>query len=271
VSPYSYSLPSSTPQLPRLEGLIRLSEATAVGSFDGALVTMPAGEYFLGSANGAAQSFLEELADQIDAAIGSGTTTITLDAESDQGDGTITIGRTAAFDVVWTSATIRALLGFTGNLGSAASHGGTMHARHLWLPNCGREGGSMLGPESSSTTRYGRRVSDMTVSIAPTGNTKALAFSNRYVDRMSFAHVRGFKAWRELEQTPQESWEQFDEDVIAEGLWLRYYPDRSNVAIYQDWRVQNGGEMACEARDEGWRGQQSLWRVGPLSLLKRVD
>jgi hypothetical protein len=128
----------------------------------------------------------------------------------------------------------------------------------------------MQGVESSSTSRYGRRQSDFTCSVSPSGYSRRLSFSSRYVDTMSFAHVRGFKAWKEHEQTPQESWEQFDGDVIAYGRLIRYYPDRSNLGIYQDFVCTSGQDLAAVPVEPTWRGPQSLWRVGPLDLLKRV-
>lgn len=260
--------------LPRLEGVIRLAASTQICTANtggGAVaVNVAAGNYFIGSSDGATSSFLDALGDAIDAALGSGTTTITVDAGSDSSDQRVTISRGGTFSITWSNTHIRDALGFDFNLSSASSYESDNACRYLWLPTCGRDGESMLGAESSSTSRYGRPETDFSISMSPSGYSKRQSFSVRYRDVLSFRHVTGSSALIEYEVVGGESFEQFYEDTIGIGRLIRYYPDRSNLTVYQDWAVENGGELPCTPFDTRWRGPKSLWTCGPMSVLKRV-
>jgi hypothetical protein len=249
--------------LPKLEGLIRIAEATVLGTLTtGAtpyVITIPVGDYYLTTAGNGARSLVDEIEEQVEAMVGAGTCTVTVDDDTDTSEGQVTIAYSATFTLSWTSTYLRDLLGFTGTLTPAASSfQGTGHARTLWLPNCGRS--NTLAPEGSN----GHIQSDYTCVIAPSGAHRAFSFTARYSDTMNFAMVQGRKAWIEHESRAGESFEQFYLDVLQYAYSVRYYLDRSTASPvadtdYKTWFVKDGGRYEPVPVVSNWTGEKSLW------------
>lgn len=248
--------------LPKLEGEVRISSATVIAAMnDGGgadNITIPVGNYFLNSVGngGATRSFLAELAFQMESSMGAGSSSCTVDDGSDTSLGKVTISRSSAFSITWNSTTLRDLLGFTGNLGSASSHLSTNHAKYLFLPNCGRSG--VLSPQASD----GAIEADYTLSMGTDGTPYALSYSKRYRDTLEFRTLKGSKTWISLDVTTNEALEQFYSDVISNALRLRFHKDRSDDATYRTWIVEDGGHFDPVPVREDWTDStESLWAI----------
>jgi hypothetical protein len=244
--------------LPKLEGLIRLNEATILGTLTtGAtpyVITIPAGDYYLTTIGDGSRSLVDEIEFQVQTMVGAGTCTITVDDDTDTSEGQVTIAYTATFTLSWTSSYLRNLLGFSSTLTPAASSfQSTAHARTLWLPNCGRM--NVLAPEASD----GQLVADQTCVVAPSGAHASFSFTGRYVDTMNFAMVQGRKAWITHESRSYESFEQFWLDVLQYGYTVRFHKDRATDGTYRTWYVKNSGRYEPQAVISNWTGAKSLW------------
>lgn len=249
----------------KLEGEIIISTATVLATMnDGGgadTITIPAGRYFLNTvgSGGATRTLLAEIAFQMETAMGAGSSSVTVDDNSDTSVGKVTISRSSAFSVTWSSTSLRDALGFTGNLGSASSHLSTNHAKYLFLPNCGRSG--VLGPDASD----GAIEADYTLSIGTDGTAYALSYSKRYRDSLEFRTLKGSKTWTAMDVTTNEAYQQFYEDVISLGLRVRYHADRSSDATFRTWVVEDGGSFAPVAVREEWtESTESLWAIRHL-------
>lgn len=240
--------------LPKLEGEIILTSATLVGTFGAFAITMPAGRYFLNTAGTGARGFLAELANQMEVTMGAGASSVTVDDNSDASFGVVTIARSGAFAITWSSTAIRDLLGFLGNRAAALSHVSNVHAKYLWLPSCGRSG--LMAPSTSN----GALEADYSISLGTDGTPYVISYSVRELDSMEFRHVRGSKAWISQEALINESFERFYRDVVAFGLRLHFHKDRSDDATFRTWVVENGGSYQPRAFDERWvDGPECLW------------
>lgn len=252
----------------KIEGLIRLSEDTELGDFGGSTIVIPEGQYFLNSPGDGDRSLLDEIVFQVDAALGAGTS-CTLDDDTDAATGRLTIARAGAFAVTWTSTPLRHLLGYTGDLASAASHLAPMHPTYLWLPDCGRAG--LLAPESTSNTQYGKPETDASVSLAPSGAAARHAYHRRYFENLEWRHVTANRVWREHEVVAQESLEQFYEDVIGIGRAFRLHPDRSDDAVYQGYWAEDFGGFNARWLIESWVGSKAKCVVQYLCRKDMTD
>lgn len=247
--------------LPKLEGLIRLSEATILGTLTtGAtpyVITIPVGDYYLTTAGNGARSLVDEIENQVQTMVGAGTCTVSVADTTDTATGFVTIQYTASFTLTWTSTYLRDLLGFTGTLTpGATSFTGTKQARCLWLPNCGRS--NVLGPETSD----GAIEQDFSCTVAPSGAHRSFTYTVRYVDTMEFATVQGNKCWTVHESTSNESFQTFFLDVLAYAYPVRYHQDRSDDAVYRTWFVKNAGTWRPTPVISQWVGTKSLWQFG---------
>jgi hypothetical protein len=245
--------------LMKLEGEIVLTSATAVGTFAGSVITMPAGRYFLNSvgSGGAIRTFLLELKNQLDSGPG-GTWTVTCDDNSDTSLGKITIARSLAYTATWTSTTIRDLLGFTTNLstGGTLTFTGANQAKYLWLPNCGRS--AVMSPEASD----GAIETDYTLSLGTDGTPYAFGFTKRYLDSLELHTVKGSKMWSSQAVTTNEALEQFYGDVIAYGLRVRFHRDRNVDTTFRTWVVEDAGNFKPGTVRQDWtESTESLWTV----------
>lgn len=240
----------------KLEGEIVLAASTNVATFGASTITMPAGRYFLNSVGNGSNSFCDELEAQMESAMGAGSSSVTIDDNSDTSFGVVTIARSSAFTITWTSTSIRDLLGFSGNRGSAASHVSNFHVKYLFLPNCGRSG--IMAPESSD----GAIESDYTLSLGTDGTAYALAYSKRYKDTLEFRMLKGSKTWEATASLTHETFQQFYEDVISLGLRVRFHRDRATDGTYRTWVVEDGGSFAPTPVIDNWTDStESLWAI----------
>jgi hypothetical protein len=243
----------------KLEGEIVISSSTTVGTFGAFTITMPVGRYFLNSigSGGATRSFCDELEFQMESSMGAGSSTVTVDDNSDSSLGNVTISRSSAFTITWSSTTIRDLLGFEGDRGSSATQISTSQAKYLYLPNCGRSG--VMSPQSSN----GAIEADYTLSMGTDGTPYALSYSKRYKDSLEFRTLKGSRTWISQEQEVlYQSLEQFYSDVISLGLRVRFHADRSVDATFRTWVVEDGGSFEPRPVREDWTdGSESLWAI----------
>lgn len=220
-------------------------------------VTIGAANYYLSSPT----SLTSELKEQLDA-VGAGTYTVTLDDDTDTATGKVTISVTgvANYSIVWTDTALRDLYGFTSNITTQTTATGAYQAPNLWLPNTDRS--RVLSPVPASTSySLGARVRDFSFAIAPSGESKALSYSTRYVDALEFAGLVASKVWQSQESVVNESLETFYEDVIGVGTQFRFHPDRSDNAVYWDMRVSNAQDFRPVPVRQEWTGSNSLWSV----------
>src|ERR1043166_1643227 len=240
--------------LPKLEGEIILATATVVGTFGAFTITMPAGRYFLCSPGTGALGFLAELANQMEISMGAGASSVTVDDNNDGSFGVVTIARSGAFAIAWSSTAIRDLLGFSGNRGAATSHVSNVHAKYLWLPNCSRSG--VMAP----TTSGGALETDQQIAMGTDGTVYGTSYSLRALDSMEFRHVRGAKAWADQASLPNEAFEDFYRTVIALGLRVRYYRLRDTDGTRRTWYIEDGGHYQPVPFDARWtEGPECLW------------
>jgi len=239
------------PIFSRLEGLIRVDTALDGGTWDGTPITIPAGEYFLGSTNGATASLLTVLLAQIGHL---DNPAITLDGTTESSTGQVTITTDTGFDVVWGDGQWLAdILGYDGDLGTGDEHVSPYHARYLWLPNVGRA--AMLG--SGEPGEAGIAFTDGAFSRSPSGATKRTAYSVGVHENLEWRYVRGRKLFIAHETVVNESYERFWRDVIGLGGLVRLYDDRSDMGTYQDWAIDDFMHMGARWMDQRWAGAQA--------------
>lgn len=249
----------------KLEGEIILTAVTPIAVMGGFAVSMPAGRFFLNSiGTGVTRSFCDELEFQMESAMGAGSSSVTVNDDTDAATGKVTISRSSAFTVTWNSTALRDLLGFTGNLGSASSHLAPNHAKYLHLPSAGRSG--VMSPSTST----GAEFSDFSAALSTGGEVYAVGYSIRSEDTLDLRHQRGKKTWIGQESIVNESLQRFWRDTIALGRRIRFHADRSVDATYRTWVVLDAGHYDPRAFDERWvEGPECLWairyRVGEVS------
>jgi hypothetical protein len=167
---------------------------------------------------------------------------------------TLSVTGVVSTAITWTSTAARDALGYTGNLSGAASYAAPEQSPYIWLPNVGR--GLTDSPEGT----VGTIVSDGTVTLAPTGVSKELVYSQRRRNRLGFGLVHAQYVWAEYESTPNQSLETFWLTVLGEGLPFRYHPDASVSATYHTYRATTAlMGFAPAPRVDGWVGASSLW------------
>jgi hypothetical protein len=252
--------------LPKLEGRITISSTQTMVVTDSGGVsqnrTVAAGDYYLTTtATGGSNSLLTTVKNALDA---SGQTyTVTVDDTEDTSTGKVSILVNAGTTTIdFTSATtLRDILGFAGNPSTASGVTGEYQARYLWLPNCGRSGS--LGPDPTSTSYdMGGEEVDGTFTFSPSGASKRLAYTRRFVETMNFEMMKGSKTWIALETTTNESMQKFWRDVISQGLPFRYHYNRANDSVYFTWVATNFNNFKPSQVQPGWVGANSLWSIG---------
>lgn len=247
---------------PKLESVIRIDGSPTACTIDTVPVPLNPGDFVLSSAWPGTPSFLSDLQECINA-VTAVTYTVSMNAT---GQVTITNDTATAFTLVWSDG-FGTLLGFSETsyfgLDSYESEG---QSTAVWYPECPRSG--LLSPESTSTTRYGKPESDAWTTRSPSGYARSIGFSVRYVDNLEFPAVLGPKAWREYEVLANESFQTFWESGPCFGLPIRYYPDATDNAVYQDWQIEDCAEFRVAWNNPTWFGAFSPCKVGPYRLLK---
>jgi hypothetical protein len=287
-TPYSWAVPSlgtgtggggppgSTTSLglPKLESRI----VVPVGGWEVSLtdadgtavpVTVPAGDYYLNSvAPGGTVSFVAAVKAALDN--GAGVTYIVgVDDDIDGATGKVTIAvSSGTFSLTWTDTDLRDVLGFAGaSIATTTSATGTMHARHLWLPNTGHMAEQPDPAFGEGTQDFGRAESDYASTCSPSGVTTATVFNVRRLAHFTWEPLLGLKTWLSDEQLLNESFERFWLDVMNGahcdgGDPHRYYSDRSDDDGY--WTLTwdgDGKDMRPSALVRSWVGPRSLWHL----------
>ncbi len=194
-----------------------------------------------------------------------GTYTLTLSATT--GKVTISatgIGGAGNFALNWTSTTVRNVLGFTGNLSGAASYTGTEQAEYLWLPGVGR------GPIVAADGSDGLPMSDMIVTVSPSGHHTHMSGNVRYEDAFDIRYVLGNKVLLEYETTVNESFETFWTSTIHAGLPIRYYPDATSTSNTVDWIALPTPKLPVTPVFEGWNGATAPFVIA-FPVIKKVS
>lgn len=247
--------------LPKLESLIRIASTTTLGTITVAAtpygVSLSTADYFLTYGVSNATGLLAAIKAAVEAAVGSGTCTMTLDDTSDTATGKVTFAFSSNFTFTWTSTTLRDKLGFTGDLSTpaTASFQGSNQAVPLWLPDVGRT--NPEGPEGGA----GFIEHDATLAVSPGGGVASFGYSSRRLASFEFALVSGVKTWDVHESTASESFETFFLDGLVYGYPFRYFPDRSDDSASTIW-VREPGTWAPTAVIPAWTGSKSRWSFG---------
>lgn len=257
--------------MPKLEGMITVptggwsisvTETPAATSS----VTIAAGNYFPTSPT----SLLDALETALNAdATLAGTYTVTIDDDTQTSTGKVTIAASGltSFAITWTSPALRNALGFTATISGAATHTSPSASPHVWLPNVKRWS-STVAPDGYR----GQPQTDGTVTISPSGMSKAIKYATRYIDVMEWRFVLGRKAWSSLETITNESYETFYGVAQGRGQPVRYHSDRTDDTTYSSYRHMGIGSMAAVPSIPGFTaGATSLWNLGPNDLLAYVS
>ena len=223
---------------------------TTVG---GVTKTIPAGTYYLSSADSGARSLLAEVAFQFGASSVAGSL-------SENGTGLITIQFAGSTAITWVDTELRDILGFAANLAGATSHVGTLHARGTWIPQA--------PPYNLNTGGHwrGSQESDFRSADNPAGYLWAVMGQSRTVmDDLAWSGIKRHKVWIANEtdsgysnQSLQKFWQ---DGVWGTSAWgtaggpIRYYPDAALDTDYGTYKVKDTGIYKPEQM--GWPG---MWR-----------
>lgn len=255
--------------LPRLESRItvptggwqvQVTDDVGTGS-----VTVPADDYYMADLIGALETVL-------DARGGAGGYTVSVEsAFSDTASGKVSIERTAGtFTAIsWTSTALRDALGFTGSeVISSRLVTSANSSPRLWLPNVGR---MPLEPDPESTSyELGHPEWEYMVADAPDGTLSVAVLAERYVlPLFLWENVRGYKAWRALEQVGNESFEKWAIELASTegGAPFKYFPDRDDSRAWE-LQFEDLTELRAQPIEKGWVGTNSLWVIGPYRCRK---
>jgi len=219
------------------------------------VATVPAGDYYLSSADSGGNDFLAELAAQLNA---SGTDTWTVTGSfGEGGTGKVTIDCSATYSITWDadSADAKALLGFTADIsGAATATTGANHARSLWLPDCPPQ--TLYGNSSSGWYESSTRGQ-----IAPDGTGTVIAGPRRTANQIRWPAVVQGKVLVAYETTTNASFERFWLDSAqGAGSWcipgrIRWYPDADTDGTYTTYTWVGGVESNKHAPlQENWAG-----------------
>lgn len=224
-------------------------------------ITIAAGTYYLNSSSGSLLSTLQTALNASGTLAGTYTVAIADTGVNATGYITISATGTAQFtaDLGADFQALEDLLGFAGPLvPPGTTFTGTEQPQKLWLPNVGRS--NPMSPEpSASGTNIGALETDYFFTLAPSGESTRMVYNTRYMDNFEFRYLKASKTWTSQESVTNESFQTFYSDVIAEGLPMRYYSDRTDNSVHWDWVVENGGQFAPEPVQPGWVGSNSLW------------
>lgn len=229
--------------------------------------TVPAGNYYLSSADSTANDFLAELASQLNS---SGTDTWTVTGSlGESGTGIITIDCSATYSVTWDAASedCKDLLGFNANISSASTPtAGALHARSVWLPDCPPQ--TLYGASSAGWYETSTRGQ-----TAPDGTSTVLVGPKRTANAITWPAISQARHQVAYESSTNESYEKWWLDQVqGEGNWashagrIRWYPDADTDATYTTYTMVGGVEHNKHAPlRQNWGG---FYRVEIPRLIK---
>lgn len=221
-----------------------------------ATATVAAGDYYLSSTTSLITA-VQTAFNAISATTGT-TFTVTLDDAADGSTGKVSITPLSHnVTITWSSTSLRDVLGFTGSstvMTANVTSVGASHALYLWLPNAPRFDSIM--PDGDQ----GRPVSDLTVSVAPSGESRALYYTTRFEDVWGFQHILGNKAITSNEAVTNESLQTFWATVIGKGIPFRWHKLRSDNSTFVTYRgTADASVFNCSRMFGGWYGAFSRW------------
>jgi hypothetical protein len=241
----------------RLEARITIPAGGWSGTIDdsgaGAAVgwTVAAGTYYMSELLAALHTALNVAAptDTIHVQIGNGV----------GGTGRVTISGTGIFALVWTSANLRDLLGFSANLSGAASYLAPAHARALWLPDIPYNAPNELYPWG------GWPETDLRSVESASGLCWIYVGQKKEATWIEWPAVRRARASKAHEQVVNESAQRFIED----GVWgfapwaqpggpIRIFPD-ADASAYVEYLVAGLKDFQPDQYVDGWAG--GPWKV----------
>lgn len=234
-------------------------------------VTIPAGDYYMLQG---ATGILATLEAQLNAnATLAGNYIVTCPYTTDTANGKVSIsmfGGATSFTLTWTSTDLRDALGWTGNLTpTGVTFTSQGQAKYIFFPNCGRRATSPDITVAGQT--MGMPEFDYTASVSPSGSVATAVYGTRYRDQLEWPSLKGYKTWKLLETTTNESFQTWLVDLMAMGGGtFRYFPDRSSDTVYAELVFDEATELRANPFVQGWAGAQSLWSVGPYSVRKKV-
>lgn len=255
-----------------------ITDAVIASTGAGATITLTAAKtYYHSSAGNDTVDLPARLIVLLDAA-GAGTYTVAIDA-AESGTGRYTIsagGALTAFTLAFVSAPLKALLGFSANLGTdgnlALTYTSQGAAQGLWLPSSGNGSGIALG-----TTAIGDDLDETDASDIGTpdsSNVTRFSYNRRGINAVDYQACTAARSRIAYETYANESWQKFWRDCIDGDLsaylvavaQVRIYPDAAVDGTYYDYWVRG---MASPAMDGIVRGWQDLWTV-KIARLERV-
>lgn len=195
--------------------------------------------------------------------------------DDDDGTGKVTISATIAFSISFPDEGLMTALGFEEDTDSATSHTAPRHCPLVWLPP--RRRWDPPTPEGVD----GIPMPTVSVLVAPSGDSYALAHGLRTESSIEFRYLPGFKMWRALEQVPGESWEEFFHATIRRGLPVRYHHDRLQNDQFNQWLVEArwavmpmddtryyvGRVAGPDCATTYATGKDSRWHLGPMRVV----
>ena len=251
---------------PKLEARITVpTGGWSVQAFAGgstSTITIPAADYYWTSAGSGTASLVAMFEQQLQSPAGTFSTfAVDQDYSTDvpvvgfAGTGRVTVECDGTWAITWTSTALRDVCGYTGNIvpgqGSSTS---TECAEYYWAPGTKRS--DPLCPDGDAGYPY----SDGTLTVAPSGKSKALEYNVLYRDHLEFRYVLGRYVWDSVETYQNESWEYFWKQCIATGLPVRYHPNRETLSTYVTYRVTSNNDIGVRSMN-GVYGASGLWSV----------
>jgi len=184
---------------------------------DATAKTCTAGNYYLRGYTAEATSQLcEHLTTLVAAVVASST--VTYSATS--GKVTITWG-SDSHSLTWTDTDLRDLLGFTGNIASAAGpFEATNEPQYVWSPDVA------MSDAPVSPLRIVQPVSSTRVHVSRDGTLTTTRGNTRYAADVEYQLLDGARVFIPSTGSVNKELEQFF-DVIAAGEPIRLYPDRT--------------------------------------------
>ena len=208
--------------------------------------TIPAGDYYLSSADSEANDLIAEIEAQLEDGSAGGDYTVSI-AAGEAGTGKVTIthdggGSISAVALTWTDSDLRDLLGFAtdGDLAGALTYTSAEQARMLWISDSAWQSYNHAG--------NGREEAQQVAQESPDGASQFVAvYGRRSFNDLSLLAVKRARMFVQFEATVGESLQRFWRDAIlcesahaktVGGGPIRWYPDADDDATFRTWKLR---------------------------------
>lgn len=148
--------------------------------------------------------------------------------------GKVTLGSSGGtgYVITWTQITLRDLLGFTGATTTVAGGGSTTatnQAAWVWRPN------AYAQASNDWLTNEGLPESTAIVTRSAGGQVRGTANNDDLRTKLTrFKAIVERRVWEDSTY-PNESYQEFWEDIVSQFYRVRYYPDETNVDGIDDY------------------------------------